>query len=46
MVSKRADIKNPEVRQLADSIIAAQECEISAQGGTPETETSRALFSL
>jgi len=28
MVSKRADLKDPEVRQLADSIIAAQQREI------------------
>ena len=28
MVSKRADIKDPEVRQLAESIISAQEREI------------------
>ena len=29
MVSERADIKDPEVRQLADSIISAQKREIS-----------------
>ncbi|WP_317191471.1 DUF305 domain-containing protein [Hymenobacter lapidiphilus] len=28
MVSKRADIQDPEARQLADSIIVAQEREI------------------
>ena len=36
MVSKHANIKDPEVRQLADSIVASQEREITQVEGISE----------